>query len=51
MVAFSGPSQRFPSSYIWKAQSEPRNKFFTWLALHDRVLTADNMIKKELALQ
>jgi hypothetical protein len=48
---FLGAMQRFPSSYIWKAQSEPRNKFFTWLALHDRVLTADNMIKKELALQ
>jgi hypothetical protein len=33
---------------VWKAQTvtEPISKFFTWLALHDRVLTADNMNKK-----
>jgi hypothetical protein len=29
-----------------KSKTEPRSKFFTWLALHDRVLTADNMLKK-----
>jgi hypothetical protein len=43
---FIGVMQRFPCSFIWKAQTEPRSKFFAWLALHDRVLTADNMLKK-----
>jgi hypothetical protein len=43
---FIGAMQRFPASFIWKAQAEPRSRFFTWLTLHDRVLTADNMIKK-----
>jgi hypothetical protein len=43
---FLGAFQKFPSLDIWKALSEPKSKFFTWLALHDRVLMVDNMINK-----
>jgi hypothetical protein len=43
---FTGAIQKFPSRQVWKAQTDPRSKFFVWLVLHNRVLTADNMLKK-----
>jgi hypothetical protein len=33
---FLGAFQKFPSLDIWKAMSELKSKFFTWLALHDK---------------
>jgi hypothetical protein len=39
----------FPAKHIWKAQTEPRCKFFAWLVLHDQILTAQNMLKKNWA--
>jgi hypothetical protein len=44
---FHGSFVKFPAMYIWKALAEPKSKFFTWLVLHDRVLTAENMAKKK----
>jgi hypothetical protein len=35
-----------PSFCIWKSSCEPRSKFFSWPVMHNKVLTADNMIKK-----
>jgi hypothetical protein len=35
----------FKPNALWKAYSEPKYKFFSWLLLHDRVLSADNMVK------
>jgi hypothetical protein len=32
---------------IWKAQTEQKCKFFAWLLMHDRVLTTDNLIKRQ----
>jgi hypothetical protein len=43
---FYGALPLFPSTKIWKANSEPRCRFFAWLAMHNKVLTADNMEKK-----
>jgi hypothetical protein len=31
---------------IWQAFAEPKCKFFAWLVMHDKVLTADNMLKR-----
>jgi hypothetical protein len=36
----------FPAMEIWKAKAEPKCKFFVWLAMHNKMLTADYMIKK-----
>jgi hypothetical protein len=36
----------FPAMNIWKAKVEPKGKFFAWLALYGKTLTADNMVKK-----
>jgi hypothetical protein len=43
---FRGAITLFPAGMIWKDISEPKCKFFVWLTLHDRVLTAHNMIKR-----
>jgi hypothetical protein len=31
---------------IWQATSEPKCRFLAWLAVHDKVLTANNMLKE-----
>jgi hypothetical protein len=36
----------FPATDQWRALSEPKCKFFAWLALHNKILTTDNMAKK-----
>jgi hypothetical protein len=38
-----------PTAQIWKARVEPKCRFFDWLVLHNRILIADNMIKKNWA--
>lgn len=43
---FKGSITYFLAENIWKAQCEPRCRFFTCLALHDRVLTSDNLVKR-----
>jgi hypothetical protein len=43
---FHGATIQFPAMSIWQAMSEPKCKFFTWLVMHDRVLTANNLMKK-----
>jgi hypothetical protein len=43
---FQGAMTTFPAVDVWKAKSEPKCKFFTWLVLHNRALTIDNMQKK-----
>jgi hypothetical protein len=45
-VQFRGTYARFPASRVWKCIAEPKVKFFLWLILHDKVFTADNMLKK-----
>jgi hypothetical protein len=36
----------FPILPVWHAKAEPKCKFFTWLVLHNKLLTADNMLKR-----
>ncbi|GJM88808.1 hypothetical protein PR202_ga05374 [Eleusine coracana subsp. coracana] len=41
-----GATYQFPAKALWGAKTEPKCRFFTWLALHNRALTADNLAKK-----
>jgi hypothetical protein len=43
---FIGYMTTFTPGTVWKAKIEPKCRFFSWLVLHDRVLTTDNMAKK-----
>jgi hypothetical protein len=43
---FKGAYTFFPAKDVWKAFTEPKCRFFTWLVLHNRALTADVMQKK-----
>lgn len=45
-IQFMGATVYFPATEIWRAISEPKCRFFGWLVLHNKVLTADNMIKR-----
>jgi hypothetical protein len=42
---FQGSYEQFPATAIWQTMSEPKCKFFVWLAVHDRILIASNMQK------
>jgi hypothetical protein len=43
---YLGAMSNFADINLWSATAEQKTKFFAWLALHNRVLTADNMMKK-----
>jgi hypothetical protein len=43
---FMGVVPHFPAKQIWQAKTEVKCKFFAWLLMHNRVLTVDNMIKR-----
>jgi hypothetical protein len=45
-VQFRGAYSRFPTNRVWKCIAEPKVKFSLWMVLHDKILTADNMLKK-----
>jgi hypothetical protein len=34
---------------IWKAQAEPKCQFFAWTLLHKKILTANNLMKRNWA--
>ena len=38
---FLGSYSCFDTTKVWSANAEPKCKFFTWIALHGRILTAD----------
>jgi hypothetical protein len=40
---FTGSCAPFRSAKFWKGHAEAKCRFFTWLALHGKVLTADNL--------
>jgi hypothetical protein len=40
---FPGSFSPFNTDKIWKAHVEPKCRFFAWLVLHGKVLTADNL--------
>jgi hypothetical protein len=41
-----GAFATFLAKIIWKAKVEPKVKFFGWLVLHNKILIADNMLKR-----
>lgn len=43
---FLGSMATFQPDSLWQAKTKPRCRFFAWLVMHDRVLTAENMLKK-----
>jgi hypothetical protein len=43
---FNGAMVSFSPDSIWRAICEPKCRFFGWLAMHNKVPTTDNMLKK-----
>lgn len=43
---FYGASIQILAKKIWQAKKEPKFRFFAWLAMHGKVQTADNLMKK-----
>jgi hypothetical protein len=41
---FVGSHPRFLAQKIWNASAEPKCKLFAWLALHEKLLTADMLV-------
>ena len=42
-VQFRGSFCSFNSNRVWKAYAEPKHKFFTWLLVQEKILTADRL--------
>jgi hypothetical protein len=40
---FAGAYPPFRTAKVWNTHAEPKCRFFAWLALHGKVLTADNL--------
>lgn len=45
-IQFQGAITTLPATHVWKAKTEPKCRFFGWLAIHGKVQTADNLMKK-----
>jgi hypothetical protein len=43
---FKGAITYFPATDVWKANTDPKCRFFAWLILHNRAQTADILAKK-----
>lgn len=43
---FIGATTPLPAAYIWTTRTEPKCRFFAWLVMHNKALTADNMAKR-----
>jgi hypothetical protein len=41
-----GSMARFPAANLWQSLTEPKCIFFTWKVMHDKILIAENMAKK-----
>ena len=46
-IQFAGSHGQFISSHIWQAESKGKHKFFTWLLVQSKLLTADNLLKRQ----
>jgi len=46
LAQFNGSYCSFKASYIWKAHAEGKHKFFAWLLVQSKILTADKLIKR-----
>jgi hypothetical protein len=45
-LSYSVRTKKFNIGPIWKAKTEPKCRFFAWLLLHRKILTADNLEKR-----
>jgi len=45
-IQFEGSYSKLRLTPIWKAQTEPKCRFFAWTLLHKKILTANNLIKR-----
>jgi len=45
-VQFSGSYCTFNAQAIWKAKTEGKHRFFTWMLVQGKIQTADNLIMK-----
>jgi len=43
LAQFNGAYSPFRGDFIWKAEAEGKHKFFAWLLIQSRILTADNL--------
>lgn len=46
LAQFNGSYCSFEGSYIWKAHAKGKHKFFAWLLVQSKILTADKLIKR-----
>jgi len=46
LAQFYGSYSTFRSGNIWKAETEGKHKFFAWLLIQSRILTADNLLMR-----
>jgi len=44
LAQFHGSYSTFKTEHIWKAETEGKHKFFAWLLIQSRILTADNLL-------
>jgi hypothetical protein len=45
-IQFLGAFPTFDDSVIWKAKTEPKYRFFAWLAMLKKAPTTDNLLMK-----
>jgi len=45
-IQFKGSFARFRRDQIWKAHAENKCKVFTWILIHEKILTTDNLQKR-----
>lgn len=43
MAQFQGSYSTFRGSHIWQAEAEGKHKFFSWLLIQSKLLTADKL--------
>lgn len=47
VAQFHGTYSTFEGDHIWKAEAEGKHKFFAWLLVQSRILTADNLMARQ----
>ena len=45
-IQFQGTFSKLKLQLIWKAKAEPKCRFFAWTLLHKKILTLNNLIKR-----
>jgi hypothetical protein len=45
-IQFQDTFSKLKLTPIWKAKAEPKYRFFAWTLLHKKILTANNLIKR-----